>query len=62
MLHTFYHIENKNLLQLRLDLMQTLNNPKCEMLTTPVNNTISQIEREMELRGLTVIKKIKQVA
>lgn len=54
--HLFITKTVKELITLRGDLQDTLRNPKCEILTTPVNNTIGQINAELEKRGIGSLK------
>jgi len=55
----FTNHSTRKLLQLKTDLRGTLRNKRCEILTTPVNNTIKAIDSELSNRGLEPIKRIK---
>lgn len=46
----------KELLELRTGFLATLKNPVCAPIQEPVGNTIAQINRELELRGITSLK------
>lgn len=59
--HNFIPYETKQLIALRGDLKATLKNPACASLKEPVNNTIAQINAELEKRGLHSILKTEVI-
>lgn len=62
MQHHFLSHTNRHLLDLKTHFQLTLKTPSCEMIQTPVADTIKQIDAELELRGIGNIKKQKQIA
>ena len=50
----------KELLDLRGTFIATLNNPACAAIFEPVSDTIRQINKELEARGIYSIKTTKQ--
>lgn len=52
MQHLFLTHSIKQLLDLKTTLQGTLKNPVCEVLATPVTDTINQIDEELKQRGI----------
>ena len=59
--HDFTQQSTKQLFDIRRQLRSTLSNPFCGVLSEPVNDTIKQIDAELETRGLQSILKPKDV-
>jgi hypothetical protein len=62
MTYHFYDKTIRDLVNLKSDMLSTLKNRHCEILTTPVSNTIKQIDSELKLRGIHSIKTEKAIA
>jgi hypothetical protein len=60
--HLFYDKTTKQLLELKTGFLATLKNPRCKALAEPVNDTISQINTELKLRGIHSLKTEKATA
>lgn len=59
MKHSFYDKTTRQLLDLKTGFLATLKNPRCKALAEPVNDTIRQINTQLELRGIHSIIKQK---
>lgn len=55
--HNFITHETKSLLFLRNSLLRTVKNKACAAIIEPVTDTISQINKELDLRGIKPIRK-----
>ena len=60
MKHNFKDKSVRNLIELRGCLLGTLKNERCEPLFKPTKQTISQINSELEARGIKSLLKSKQ--